>query len=346
MSDHDVFMGTTQAHAYLGTGSTFHTFRFNPDDAHWDYKENTMSYDTIGGRVVQLLSVQISGLTITGRAGSRGELQRLAENVRRIMDYHIKTSQAVTFRVPSRQWDFRVYVQAMPQVGWDVASTSYPYSLQLAVEEDVSGLQSQKLEATALTRLAENIGYKKAFHGGEAAGFQKVVNTLLAATGGNSNQRGGGGGGGGANGNSPPYTGSAVYRGPNDGIISASDTPSLKLIERALKANGMLPPGRTCGTDTVSGSSISEHVGCNAKDNMVNVQSGDAAVTGQERENGDAIASYLVDALKNNTLPIHCVIWYKQVFQRETMSWSAYHGEVPHTDHVHVSGWPSLHGFC
>lgn len=171
----------------------------NPYSAQWDYQENTMSYDTIGGRVVQLLSVQIGGVSVTSVAGSRSELQRVAEGVRTVMDYHIKTSRPASFRVPSRAWDFLVYLQAMPQVGWDVAATTYPYQLQMAVEDDIGGLQTHKITTNALTRLAENIGYKKAFHGGEAAGFQKVVSTLLA----NSTPVTSGGGGGGAGGGGP-----------------------------------------------------------------------------------------------------------------------------------------------
>lgn len=191
----------TTAHAFLGVaGGAHHTFRFNPDSASWAYQENTNSQDTIGGRVVQLLSVQVQGVTIQGRAGSRGELQRLAENTRQIMEYHVKTLRPVSFKVPSRRWNFRVYVQAMPQMGWDVSATSYPYSLQLQVEEDLTGIQSKKLETAALNRLVEGIGYNKAVHGGDVAAFDTIVKSVTSAS--PTTTSGGGGGGGGDSGGS------------------------------------------------------------------------------------------------------------------------------------------------
>src|SRR3954471_741544 len=129
-----------QAHAFIGNQQVHHTFKFNPDSANWDYKENISSQDTIGGRVVQLLSVNVGAVTVQGKAGSRAELQRLADNIRTLMDFHIRTSLPVNFRVPSRGWNFLVFVQAMPQIGWDVAATSYPYSLTLVVQEDLTGV--------------------------------------------------------------------------------------------------------------------------------------------------------------------------------------------------------------
>src|SRR4030067_2149295 len=109
-------MATTQAHAFLGVEGISHTFRFNPDAVNWGYQEDVTSQDTIGGRVVQLLSVQVQDITVEGRAGSRGELQRLAENVRDIMAFHVRTPRPVSLRVPSRNWNFIVSGQALHQI--------------------------------------------------------------------------------------------------------------------------------------------------------------------------------------------------------------------------------------
>jgi hypothetical protein len=182
MVEHTTRPSPTQAHAYLGVAQAHHVFRFNPDTVNWGYKENTVSRDTIGGRVVQLLSVMVTGISVQGKAGSREELQTMSENVRQIMEYHIKTLRPVTFRVPSRRWDFKVYVTAMPQIGWDVSSTSYPYQLQLEVEEDLTGVKVRDIEATALFRLYEGIGYNPSLHGGDPKGFEKTVKTVLKAS--------------------------------------------------------------------------------------------------------------------------------------------------------------------
>lgn len=167
------------AHAFLGNKEVGHTFRFNPDSAQWGYQDNVQSIDTIGGRVVQLLSVQVTALAVTGRAGSRGELQRLATNIREIMNYHIRSQNPVQFRVPSRNWNFLVYVAAMPQAGWEVASTSYPYQLQLMIEEDLTGVKTRQLETKALGRLADGIGYNPALHGGNTSAFTELVDSVL-----------------------------------------------------------------------------------------------------------------------------------------------------------------------
>lgn len=182
MDAHTVGPFPTAAHAFLGVAGVSHTFRFNPDDSQWSYQENTNSTDTIGGRVVQILSVQVQGLTVHGRAGSRGELQRLADNVRKIMEYHVQTSRPVTFRVPSRNWNFLVYVSAMPQVGWDVSATSYPYQIELSIYEDITGVQSRKLQLSSLARLAQGIGYNPNVHGGASDAFVQEVKSLLAAS--------------------------------------------------------------------------------------------------------------------------------------------------------------------
>lgn len=190
------------ARATIRAGDTTFVMPFNPVTANWGYQENAVSTDTIGGRVVQLLSVQVTGLTITSVAGSRSELQIAAEKIRQIMEYHISSLRPAIFRVPSRAWDFRVYLTAMPQMGWDVASTTYPYELQMSVDEDISGVKTKGLEAAALKRLFEGIGYSPAVHGGDPTAFDAIVKNVLAASQvvpadtGSGNGGGGGGGGG------------------------------------------------------------------------------------------------------------------------------------------------------
>lgn len=168
----------TQAHAFLGNSEVSHTFRFNPDEVNWNYAANVVSYDTIGGRVLQVLSGKTDAMIINGRAGSRGELQRMAQNLKAIMNYHIRTQEPVLFKVPSRQWQFLVYLQGAPQLGWSVADTSYPYQLVLNIEDDLQGLATQEKRAEALERLIEGIGYNPHVHGGNAPAFSELVNGL------------------------------------------------------------------------------------------------------------------------------------------------------------------------
>ena len=169
------------ARAQLVAGGTTITLPVNPYTANWGYQENTTSTDTIGGRVVQLLSVQVQDLTITSVAGSRGELQRVADGVSEVMRYHVATSLPASFRVPSRGWDFKVFLTSMPQIGWEVATTTYPYQLGMAVQEDVNGIKTAQILRSELDRLHEGIGYQAGVHGGDPKGFQKIVNSILGA---------------------------------------------------------------------------------------------------------------------------------------------------------------------
>lgn len=156
----------SQISASLGNDIIRHVFLFNPDEVKWGYSNNTVSRDTIGGRVVQLLSAKVEQMTVVGRAGSREELQKIALNLKKIMNYQIKNQTPIRFKVPSKKWNFKVYLQNVSSLGWDYAATSYPYELTLLVQEDLTGLTSKVIMGDAISRLAQSIGYSENFHGG------------------------------------------------------------------------------------------------------------------------------------------------------------------------------------
>lgn len=172
----------TQARASIGNSAVNHYFLFNPDEVKWSVANNTVSRDTIGGRVVQILSSKVDQMTVVGRAGSRDELQRFALNLKSIMNWQIKNQSPVYFKVPSKKWNFKVYVQNVSSLGWDYAATSYPYELTLLVQEDLTGLTSKVIQKNTLSRLAEGIGYVEDFHGGNAeealATSEAYLNTI------------------------------------------------------------------------------------------------------------------------------------------------------------------------
>jgi len=164
--------------ALIGNDTVSHIFKFNPMSASWAYNNNIISVDTLGGRVVQLLSVNVDSLTLECVAGSRSELQRASKEIKNVMDYQIRTLKPVRFKVPSRRWDMNVYISAMPQIGWEVASTTYPFSLTLEIEEDLNKIQTAELYTGELERLSAGIGYSPVLHGGDPAAFQKIVDSL------------------------------------------------------------------------------------------------------------------------------------------------------------------------
>lgn len=309
-----------RAHAFLGNSQVSHTFRFNPDAANWSYQNNISSQDTLGGRVVQLLSVSVQGVTITGRAGSRGELQRLADNVKEIMNYHVRTQRPVQFKVPSRNWNFLVYVQAMPQVGWDVAATSYPYSLTLAVEEDLAGVFTKKLESAALERIAGGIGYNPDIHGGNTAAFTEFVDTVLKLAPDTVTSNGGGGSDG-------QYSGDM---GSVKGLTSGPTTQAVVTIIKAVQ--GEFPNVSGAGTYSCRGTAsggFSQHSAGNAWD-----------INGPSTAFLDDVYRFLVANLnKGMKLPISQIIWHNKCSAGPNCSGGYVSG---HEDHIHVSGKPYL----
>lgn len=179
--------GPTQARAMIGVGNVQHIFAMNPDEVKWSYKNNTVSRDTIGGRVVQILSSTVEVMSVTGRAGSRRELQTMSNNLKKVMQYQIKTSEPVNFKVPSRNWNFLVYIQNVSGLGWDVTTTAYPYELNLMIQDDLTGIASKKINQEVFDKLINSagqpgIGYNPQYHGGnltEATRYIEAMNNAL-----------------------------------------------------------------------------------------------------------------------------------------------------------------------
>lgn len=103
--------------------------------------------------------------------------------------------------------------------------------------------------------------------------------------------------------------------------------------------------GRICGSDTIPGPSTSEHLHCNAAD--LDVPGDDYRGSPAGIVVGTSLATWLINAGRTGILPIHCVIWWGQIWTRESKFKKApYSGPNPHKGHVHVSAWPSVGGSC
>lgn len=172
--------------ASIGNEDVSYEFRLNPESVSWSYKETVRAFDTLGGRVLQLLSVAVGAMTVTGSAGTRADLQRFADRMAQIMRYHVNSGgKPVHFRVPSRQWDFLVYVAKVPTIGWNTKTTAYPWTLNLKVEEDL-GVVTETILNAELDALAKDIGYSELYHGGMAEGGLDALIATLKGVGGSS----------------------------------------------------------------------------------------------------------------------------------------------------------------
>lgn len=170
------------APASIGNEDINYEFALNPDSVQWSYKEITQAYDTLGGRVIQLLAVEVGAMTVQGSLRTKRELQQFASAMAKIMRYHVNSGgKPVHFRVPSRQWDFLVYVSKVPSIGWDTQTVAFPWTLELKVEEDL-GIVTETILNAELDALAKGIGYSDLYHGGDflGEGFRALLEQLAA----------------------------------------------------------------------------------------------------------------------------------------------------------------------
>jgi len=162
-----------------------YNFPFNINTLNWNYQLNTQSYSTIGGRVTQILSVQITTMVIQGDAGSRKNILEMYSNYRAIQDSQTQYKIPANFSVPSRGLSFDVWLENF-QIGYGVTTVAYPYTIAMEVHQDISNIAANATITDALARVVNNnggeIGFSAAWTGLSSneinIQFQDVVNAL------------------------------------------------------------------------------------------------------------------------------------------------------------------------
>ena len=143
-----------------------YSFPFNINSLNWTYNMNTQSFDTVGGRVTQLLSVNASTMDLQGEAGSRKKLLNLYTVFKTLQDKQNQTKTSMTLNVNSRGLAWRVWLKQM-SVAWDYTTVTYPYTMLFEIEQDISS--STTLDNTAmqiaLNTIAQGIGINNAWNG-------------------------------------------------------------------------------------------------------------------------------------------------------------------------------------
>jgi hypothetical protein len=135
-----------------------YNFPFNLNSLTWSYQLNSQSYDTVGGRVTQLLSVRINTLELQGEAGTRENLINLYNNFKIIQNNQNINRVSATLNVPSRHITHRVWLETM-QLQWDITTVTYPYVMRFEVEQDVTNSVVDALSSNAIDLLQSGIGF-------------------------------------------------------------------------------------------------------------------------------------------------------------------------------------------
>ena len=139
-------------------------FPYNPNSFNYSYQLNKVSFDTIGGRVTQLLSIKINTITWEGDAGSRQKLLYLFRDFKQIQDQQVDKEQSTLLTVPSRDWKMTVWARSM-EIGWDYQSVTYPYRIQFEVDEDFGGILSGVTSPEIDALVNNSIGWSKNYSG-------------------------------------------------------------------------------------------------------------------------------------------------------------------------------------
>lgn len=139
-----------------------------PNSIEWSYQLNTANFPTYGGEVIQILSVYIEDMTITGNTRNYREM----ENIFRWFTNYIQratqgktglgadgyNSDPVKMTYPERGWQFEIVPKALPAFRYGRDITVPEWTMQAAVAEDgwgvsksaMSELQSAILDARGL----------------------------------------------------------------------------------------------------------------------------------------------------------------------------------------------------
>ena len=117
-------------------------FPVNPNSVNWSYQLNKQSFDTYGGRVTQILSVNIQEMSIQGDAGSRANLMNFFQGLKNLQQYQISSGLPLFFYLPTANLCFTLYIQQM-DIGFDPTTTTYPYNLAFQIEEPLCNGNSE-----------------------------------------------------------------------------------------------------------------------------------------------------------------------------------------------------------
>jgi hypothetical protein len=120
------------------------------DLASWAYGLNTVSYPTYGGEVVQILSVYIDDLTLTGMVSTYAQLEAIYSYFTAYMIAATQGKKPVPnpssgssynldpmyFHYPERNWTFKTYLQEAPGFMYDLETAAPQWQAKFQVVDD------------------------------------------------------------------------------------------------------------------------------------------------------------------------------------------------------------------
>jgi hypothetical protein len=143
----------------LTFGNNTLNFRTNPNSVTWDYNLVTHVQPTYGGRVVQILGVNMDHLSVKVDCGMGGwpYAMQVVQFMRDMMVTQ-RNGESGTFVYTTRGWHLKVFALNVPFAD-EVTSTVRELELEFKIQEDVSGLAVRASLTDALRRLSNGVGF-------------------------------------------------------------------------------------------------------------------------------------------------------------------------------------------
>lgn len=152
-------------------------FRISPESVSFDFNVRTRSIPTIGGKVIQILGVDVSEMTVNGSFGKGGRVEQ-----QRFLEWCLARTRAQTeedkavvrFRMPDKGWDFAVKIKALTDSGGRSSvslrndNINPQFTLVLHLEDDLQGITELKraAEASYIASLSRGVGWKRTEYNG------------------------------------------------------------------------------------------------------------------------------------------------------------------------------------
>ncbi|QIG58334.1 hypothetical protein SEA_SKOG_182 [Gordonia phage Skog] len=136
-------------------------FRTNPNEFQWNYNLNKRIDQTYGGRVIQLLGINIEDFSFTVEAGGgRWEYMEKVVNFMRDVLVAQRNGRPATFQYTTRGWKLNCYISSFPFED-AVEAVTRPFTVTTKVQEDVSGVVSDLTLSAELQRLQDGMGFER-----------------------------------------------------------------------------------------------------------------------------------------------------------------------------------------
>lgn len=178
-----------------------YVFNIDPSSASWTCRMNTRSFDTYGGRVVQVLSCRTENLTLTGYITSRqrgsavgvgGDLyqwesmEEFEANIKAIMEEQVSKNSPVHFSYPTLGWDAEVWLSGYSNVEYDPKRSAVSYTLALTIDTGLAQLADGSSQSVALNQIKNGVNWVRSKYNtpsGENAqtaikALEKALNSL------------------------------------------------------------------------------------------------------------------------------------------------------------------------